>query len=518
MKQVYEQAQVVIVWLGESGASSRLVKELLVALAAAKTDMDSVENPKETIKTVLAKAEQLFPDADAWLNLRILLMNDWWSRAWIVQELLVASNINILFGSVTLEWSTFERAVEFFIELYTCRLEGLLNDTSDPGWELELAEERKGQKIQWGELHFLLMLYSARLIESRRLLRDGRPINLLSLLVQNWGRGASDPRDKVFAFLGLAADAHAGSINADYSRTTKQIYKRVVPDIITRQQNLDVLNCGRKAGTVDRLPSWCPNWALKASDHNWLTGGYISVDSTEPAERLATVETAITPFFDMSDEKVCSAGNTAPAVRFSKKLDMLYATGVRVDIIKDITPELSRFDSSATTISTKCLSLTLHSMKYSPLYFTSETWLAALAGTLKLGKVLPPGGRTYRKLGKRPPERNKNDIDSSVLYGSQNQPDDLSYKAKGAESKAAVENSTEVPLQRLGKGGSIFDRQSLSYAHPQRYLTTSKGLVGVTCFRPQKGDMICVLLGGKSPFILRQQDDHWILVGACYGK
>ncbi len=32
----------------------------------------------------------------------------------------------------------------------------------------------------------------------------------------------------------------------------------------------------------------------------------------------------------------------------------------------------------------------------------------------------------------------------------------------------------------------------------------------------QEGDMVCVVFGAKTPFILRKQEDNYVLVGECY--
>ena len=32
----------------------------------------------------------------------------------------------------------------------------------------------------------------------------------------------------------------------------------------------------------------------------------------------------------------------------------------------------------------------------------------------------------------------------------------------------------------------------------------------------QKGDSICVFLGGPTPFLIRRESDHYILLGPCY--
>jgi hypothetical protein len=46
--------------------------------------------------------------------------------------------------------------------------------------------------------------------------------------------------------------------------------------------------------------------------------------------------------------------------------------------------------------------------------------------------------------------------------------------------------------------------------------TTSTGHFGTGDDTVEPGDLVCVLFGGNTPFILREIDNHYILVGECY--
>lgn len=64
-------------------------------------------------------------------------------------------------------------------------------------------------------------------------------ISLLDTLIRYRGREATDPRDKIFGLLNLCS--HPG-FEADYSKTTIEIYQDVTKYIIKREGNLDVLS------------------------------------------------------------------------------------------------------------------------------------------------------------------------------------------------------------------------------------------------------------------------------------
>jgi hypothetical protein len=46
--------------------------------------------------------------------------------------------------------------------------------------------------------------------------------------------------------------------------------------------------------------------------------------------------------------------------------------------------------------------------------------------------------------------------------------------------------------------------------------TTSSGHFGTGDDTVEPGDLVCVLFGGNTPFVLRGIDNHYILVGECY--
>jgi hypothetical protein len=93
---------------------------------------------------------------------------------------------------------------------------------------------------------------------------------------------ATDPRDRVYAVLGLAREPLAGEVNddalfpfveegeisermvVDYDASVSQVYQRLAKHFINRDLNLDILclvNALRNEASSD-LPSWTPDWRV----------------------------------------------------------------------------------------------------------------------------------------------------------------------------------------------------------------------------------------------------------------
>jgi len=137
-----------------------------------------------------------------------------------------------------------------------------------------------------------------------------KPSYFLGLLKDSWNKESTDSRDKVFALLGLATDAHKSALLPDYSKSSTQIFKEAVDDLITREGNLDMLTCGWNSDLLRDYPSWCPDWT-----------------ATGRKERRAVA-------YYMNKNRFCSSGNLQPAVIFSKNFSILLSPGVAVDTIK----------------------------------------------------------------------------------------------------------------------------------------------------------------------------------------
>jgi hypothetical protein len=70
-------------------------------------------------------------------------------------------------------------------------------------------------------------------------------MELLGLLQSTPNYKATSPRDKAYALLGLASDAKAGGLSADYNKPTVEVYQDVVRFMILTQGNLDIISAGK---------------------------------------------------------------------------------------------------------------------------------------------------------------------------------------------------------------------------------------------------------------------------------
>lgn len=215
MRRIYESATRVIVWLGSSPWC------LEDAFSRAQ------QRPTPTVYnygTTRAVSK--------------LLQRGWWQRVWVVQELVVAREVLVQCDSTSLPWSSFVKLVD------TC--------TSMPWFS--------HRDTFVGDYHALKHYRETRL-------QDISPdYGLLSFVSAFRHKMASDPRDKIYAFLGLVLprDQNAFSIPPDYKLSHTSLCHGFAINCMRETQSLSILAYSQGLNpdfpSVRGRRSWCPYW------------------------------------------------------------------------------------------------------------------------------------------------------------------------------------------------------------------------------------------------------------------
>lgn len=100
-----------------------------------------------------------------------------------------------------------------------------------------------------------------------------RPLVLLSVLSEFRNLDATDPRDKIFAFLNLATDSHG--ILPDYHATAQDVFRAATEKIMKGTGLLSVLSHVQVPGgaKLDGLPGWVPDFSVRLGRVPFDKGG-----------------------------------------------------------------------------------------------------------------------------------------------------------------------------------------------------------------------------------------------------
>lgn len=173
-----------------------------------------------------------------------LFERPWFNRIWIVQEAGVSSQIFFQCGGQTIDWWTF-----CFGYLITQRLE---------------RKARMGPKSHRNLVVMSRTRSSIHVSGSRKDIPTTElGLSLLALLSLYRGYTATDPRDKVFALLGISSSDMG--MAPDYSKSNETVFLEVATCLLESSPTLEIFascHIGKMAPKI--LPSWVPDW----NDHS----------------------------------------------------------------------------------------------------------------------------------------------------------------------------------------------------------------------------------------------------------
>ncbi|KAF5655218.1 heterokaryon incompatibility (het-6OR allele) [Fusarium heterosporum] len=347
-----------------------------------------------------------------------LLQLPWWHRAWTVQEAVLPSDAIVVCGNLEMPFSLFPK-------LYSDLAIHYYNNCCEWG---------KTLSVFWEQMHALLNACDDYHDDS---------INIHKLLNTFRSRHASNPRDKVYAYLGLCP-----GISTDYKMPHEEVFKQLVRTLIKDTGTLDALLRTTEDVRSATLPTWAPDWCaefdLAMYQHDlsrfYLYNYYIAAGETKAETRIPSRDCEL----DLQ----------------GVILDRISKIGCLIESDKSAKEAVDKWDED-------------HSGEYP----TGGTYREAAWGTV-LGAVMYMEDVSFRRL---------------------NEDDD-------PEQVAAYQ------LARDPGGSSLGSFHQLPFS-------TEKGMLGFGGRNLKVGDTICVLAGGRMPFVLRQVSapgSNYMYIGPAY--
>ncbi|KAK8105642.1 HET-domain-containing protein [Apiospora kogelbergensis] len=188
-------------------------------------------------------------------SLQMLLALPWWNRMWTLQEVVLPRNVSFVCGSSEITLAEMDRAQENYSE-----------------------HEMMAALPPYPEVHgsaiFALDRLSVCVMVIAQLREAGDRRDVVHALLSCKDRQATDPRDKIYAVLGLFPQV-ARLIEVDYGKDASQVSTELLLCLIRLDGDLQALVCVAVTPKNSSLPSWVPNWCYM-QEHN-MPGGEVGL-------------------------------------------------------------------------------------------------------------------------------------------------------------------------------------------------------------------------------------------------
>ncbi|KAJ3535165.1 hypothetical protein NM208_g7247 [Fusarium decemcellulare] len=196
---------------------------------------------------------------DGWIALFDVLESPWWSRAWVFQELTVSPDAVFMFGHHMMSWKSASYILEAYYRAHRILIGyvGAIHGYPPNSQFHRVVERAQGSACREAINTVAFMIQTKRNWTGE--------MDIKYLLEHSRYCKASDDRDRVYSFLGLADPGYR--IIPDYSPDNDviRVLTETTRNIIIHEDSLNIL--ARAAAPASRqkstLPSWVVDWTRK---------------------------------------------------------------------------------------------------------------------------------------------------------------------------------------------------------------------------------------------------------------
>ena len=460
MDKIYSQARQVLIWLGvETDYDSEaldIVSRLETLLPPAPPTLGEIA--KLSTPHFYLRMVNSIP-LSSWKQIACLLSKPWFQRVWIIQEVLMARSALLFNGPKSIAWPLFATVAE---RIRAYDLQSVFSGFKDAVVALNNIG-LIGPKDSEMRRPFIRLLCATRNFKS------------------------SDPRDKLYALLGISDSTAVSCAGVDYTIPVSNLFVQ-----FTKQElvsgSLAHLSATDYSDDIARvaLPTWVPDWSRPIS---------------------AVIPEVIGLYFN-------AGGTSSPRVDFSPSHDLLIIEGKRlfcvnrlgtmryIEVGDAIISTSAKYDAASQKLTTTQFVLKwlddCHKVAFGDDFlFTQETFNSG----------------SYRQFCKA--------LYSELHDDATGEVDHLSRLYLLLKKRLELQQNAS-PL--VDEDESEILRTVIQYEQKTAQFTSSKyfcsddfGRLGWVPRRAQVGDLFCVFLGAKVPHLLRPvADGRYELIGPCH--
>lgn len=466
MGSIYTSAQQVLGWLGPDPGTAELAiglvrkfnhqPETYIGSASVFQNADGIQDRFANSSSELK----------AWEAVKELFELPFFHRVWIIQELGLARQARLLYGTHWVNWPEIAR---FAFDM----------------------DNKAASLVNYFQLKSWIVNHTS-LIWSKS--RNGQP-RYSFLEVVNWARvhQSTDPLDRIYAFLSHPCGFVDGSliVEPNYSISVTQAFTEFAAKIILQSKNLRMLSAVEHETEPinSAFPSWVPTWHIESRCAMFTT----------PTPAAPTLDNFI-------------------SIRKIADKTILRTRGFVIDTVSTCSEVLNHNELRATSLENemqKAIPFLLDHLwarlaTPDPPGYPLEHCLDAFS--LMLVSEYHNGQPAAQNM-----EQHRNDFASYLYSFEKIRPDDGTAQASGMLSLLPLTIRRDLE-SRAAKGSAAQFIQDMTWVcMPHRAFRTVSGHIGLGPRILKNGDMCCVLFGSALPMILRKcasdRLDKYVVLG-----
>lgn len=451
MGHIYRHASRVLIHMGGEDKGNGPQVRSLLDVVCTTIDSTLMMIPVDWNTFPYPNQDDVILSDPRWDSLRLLLEETWFTRGWVVREAGFAQAGQVYWGDSEFSWNSLMRTCHWLYKRAAKTFYAKDFDSRIPLTHVEVFEDRYAEY--------------AKLFTTKPTWVHASLLGYLSLSKQ---LNLKDPRDRIYAFLGLVHnEARTIRLRPTYKNDFLHVYRQFAVEYIRSTRYLGLLNSVEHddQSLLSGIPSWVPRWDLRLTRSGYA---FAPADSNYAAltSRAGTV--------------------SEPTVTDDATLKV---NGVIFDTVLYASDTL---DSSTTTTDT-----------------ISRIWKAMdyIAST-------SPYPSTYRIL-----------VFMVILTAGTREGELMDWlRTMTAYYLKIFEDSGSPsglePQSWLADIGSIdlFHDTAKGYTHGRKLMITERGYMGLAPATTKKGDACGIIFGCNTPCILRgtSQMDYYQYLGATY--
>jgi hypothetical protein len=454
MRDIYRQAGHTAAWLGEGTEES---DQLMTQIGA----MEAMEVLHARSGSIQYGKLSFSPKALCnWIK------RPYWRRVWIQQEQRSSRVVTLHCGNKVVSRNVLISIVRLLQSKSKHDLPNRnpLPDVEDHDYDLELAQ-----------YHLALCLERSYL-----------PKRFMERLKSGIDLQATDRRDFVYAWLGIAADAEDLGIVVDYSKTWQQVFTELSVALIKQEgfQVIKYCHASNSTASYPELPSWVFDFSRDLHEPfcNLLSCGI------EQIFRYNLGSGELKATFSFLNKNLPNPSN-------------ILIGGTRVDVVMDFvydafTERVDMVDQDASWLA----SLELSSMQGGNIYGSDFARREAVWRTCVADVLLEINGGKFDL--KRAGADEGNWCHNLMAYARSSKNTSTQKEIKGKVDEGTM-------LQTFPNTGST--------AANRKYFVSKKGYLGLGPLGSKVGDLVVILFGLDMPFVLRPVDGgQYRIIGETY--